>query len=555
MKKTVISASIFYLFLTLLSISPAFSLPVQIDGKIVNAHNTPVGDVKVEAFLNGEKVANTVSNESGFYEMKIDNLSVIPSSIKVSFFKSSYKKQDILVNKFYNEGKIFRATKNETLKREAGPAFWIALVILIVMYALITFELFHRTLAATIGAVLAIFLSYTLGTLNQDYFIISFDEAMKAIDLNVIFLLMGMMIIVGIMKKTGVFQWLAYISYKLSKGKVFRLAAILMIVTAITSAFLDNVTTMLLLTPVSIEIALVLKINPFSLLIPEVLASNAGGTATLIGDPPNILIGSYAHLTFNQFLINLTPVIAIITVVTIFVMKLFYGKEYGKAAVENVDELMRKLKREYKITDMKLLKKSLWVLGFVILLFITHGALHMEPSVAALLGATILLVISGADVVEILEKEVEWPTLIFFMMLFIVVGAAEQTGIIQMLADMVKHLAGTSRVAAIILIIWVSAFASAIIDNIPFTATMLPVVGYLTETIPGAHGAVLWWALSLGACLGGNGTLIGASANVVTAGLAEKAGYPLRFVEFLKVGGPVMVISIIIATVWLLIGG
>jgi len=344
-KKTVISASIFYLFLTLLSISPAFSLPVQIDGKIVNAHNTPVGDVKVEAFLNGEKVANTVSNESGFYEMKIDNLSVIPSSIKVSFFKSSYKKQDILVNKFYNEGKIFRATKNETLKREAGPAFWIALVILIVMYALITFELFHRTLAATIGAVLAIFLSYTLGTLNQDYFIISFDEAMKAIDLNVIFLLMGMMIIVGIMKKTGVFQWLAYISYKLSKGKVFRLAAILMIVTAITSAFLDNVTTMLLLTPVSIEIALVLKINPFSLLIPEVLASNAGGTATLIGDPPNILIGSYAHLTFNQFLINLTPVIAIITVVTIFVMKLFYGKEYGKAAVENVDELMRKLKR------------------------------------------------------------------------------------------------------------------------------------------------------------------------------------------------------------------
>ncbi|GMT43314.1 MAG: citrate transporter [bacterium] len=555
MKKLIIIASVFYLFLILSSTSSALSLPIQINGKIVNAHNTPIGSVEITAFSGGKKIAKTTSTDSGFYEMRIDNLPALPSSIKLSFYKASYKKQSISIDKFYNEGNLYSAFKNTSLVRTAGPAFWIALAILIIMYVLITFEIFHRTLAATIGAVLALFLSYTLGALNPNYFIISFDEAMKAIDLNVIFLLMGMMIIVGIMKKTGVFQWLTYISYKMSKGKVFRLAAILMIVTAITSAFLDNVTTMLLLTPVSIEIALVLKINPFSLLIPEVMASNAGGTATLIGDPPNILIGSYAHLTFNQFLINLTPVIVIITIATILIMKLVYGKEYKKAAIGNVDELLAKLKREYKITDMKLLKKSLWVLGFVVLLFITHGALHMEPSIAALLGATILLVISGADVVEILEKEVEWPTLIFFMMLFIVVGAAEQTGIIQLLADMVKQLAGTSRVAAIILIIWVSAFASAIIDNIPFTATMLPVVAYLAETIPGANGAILWWALSLGACLGGNGTLIGASANVVTAGLAEKAGYPLRFIEFFKVGMPVMIVSIIIATVWLLIGG
>ncbi len=553
MKRSAIIISAILFCLSISSVS--YSLPLEIFGTIINAHNTAIDEVEISAIVNGQKIGSAESGALGHYRLKINNLKNMPSSITLSFFKPSYKKSKIQFNKFYNVAGTYTARKDLTLNRTMGPAFWIALVILILMYALITFEVFHRTLAALMGAVAVLFISYTLGTIDQSYFIISFDQAVRSIDLNVIFLLMGMMIIVGVMKKTGVFQWLAYMSYKLSKGNIFKLVVILMIVTAVVSAFLDNVTTMLLLTPISIEIAIVLKIDPFSLLIPEVLASNAGGTATLIGDPPNILIGSYAHLTFNQFLINLTPAIIIILGMMILVTKLYYGKEYKKATVSNVDELLKRLKKEYKIKDKKLLKKSLWVLGLVIVLFVTHGMLHMEPSIAALLGAVVLLAISGADTVEILENEVEWPTLIFFIMLFIVVGAAIQTGIIQIIASWVKDLAGTSLVAAIILVVWVSAFASAIIDNIPFTATMLPVVGYLTTTIPGVHENLLWWALSLGACLGGNGTLIGASANVVTAGLAEKSGYPLKFISFLKIGAPVMVLSIIIATAWLLLVG
>ncbi len=553
MKRLIFAFSAILFCLSISSV--AYSLPLEIYGTISNTHDESVGEVKISAYVNNKKVSNAKSDESGQYQINISSLRKLPSSITLSFFKPNYKKSTIKLNKFYNVSGTYTAKKDLTLNRALEPAFWIALAILILMYALITFEVFHRTLAASFGAVAALFISYTLGTINHGYFIISFNQAMRSIDLNVIFLLMGMMIIVGVMKKTGLFQWLAYISYKLSKGNVFRLVATLMIVTAVISAFLDNVTTMLILTPISIEIALVLKIDPFSLLIPEVLASNAGGTATLIGDPPNILIGSYAHLTFNQFLTNLTPAIIIIVGMMILLTKLYYGKEYKKAAVSNVDELLKRLKREYRIKDKKLLKKSLWVLGLVIILFLTSGMLHMEPSIAALLGAVILLAISGADTVEILQNEVEWPTLIFFMMLFIVVGAAIQTGIMQIVAGWVKDLAGTSIVAAVILIIWVSAFTSAIIDNIPFTATMLPVVGYLATTIPGVHENLLWWALSLGACLGGNGTLIGASANVVTAGLAEKSGYPLKFLTFLKIGAPAMIISIIIATAWLLLVG
>ena len=235
-------------------------------------------------------------------------------------------------------------------------------------------------------------------------------------------------------------------------------------------------------------------------------------------------------------------------------MKFFFDKEYKKGKIDDVNALLEKLKEEYKITNKVLLKHSLIILGFVIALFVTHGILHMEPSIAAMVGAALILLFSGVDITEIMEHEVEWTTLVFFMMLFIIVGAAVQTGFISMIATWVKDLAGNSLVLAIILVIWVSAIASAIVDNIPFTATMLPVVAYLTQTIPNA-GNTLWWALALGACLGGNGTLIGASANVVTAGLAERAGYPITFKYFLKIGGPAMIVSVIISMVWLLIGG
>ena len=336
-----------------------------------------------------------------------------------------------------------------------------------------------------------------------------------------------MMIIVAVSQKSGLFQWLAYCCYRLCRGKVLLLASALMVLTALTSAFLDNVTTMLLIIPVSLEIASVLKINPISLLIPEVFASNIGGAATLIGDPPNIMIGSYAGLSFLDFILNLTwPCLAALAVGVAYFLYRF-RKDY-RLADSAVPQRLESGGRAV-ITDPRLLVLSLFFLGVTVLLFLLHGVLEMMPSVAALIGATGLLVTSKADIVELLEKKVEWPTLIFFTALFVVVAAAQESGLIHFLADAVKDFSGDSRLRAVLLVLWVSAIASALIDNIPFVATMLPVVGYLASVLPGAQDGVLWWALALGACLGGNGSMIGASANMVTAGMAEKAGHPISF--------------------------
>jgi Na+/H+ antiporter NhaD/arsenite permease-like protein len=362
---------------------------------------------------------------------------------------------------------------------------------------------------------------------------------------------MGMMIVVGILKKTGLFQWLAYKSYALARGNVFILSAILMVITAVASAFLDNVTTMLLMIPVTIQIAVTLKINPIALLIPEVFASNVGGTATLIGDPPNIIIGSYAKLSFADFVINLFWPVLICMVVTVVYYIYWYKKSYLKAEVKDVDLTIQYLKHEYRITDKKLLILSLAALAFIIFLFIIHGVLHMEPSIAALMGAMLLMVVARGDIVEMLEHEVEWPTLIFFMALFIVVAGAEETGLIQVIAEWVADVSRGSLLVAVLMVLWVSALASAAIDNIPFTATMLPIIAFLNETIPGAESGILWWALALGACFGGNGTMIGASANVVTVGLAEKAGYHISFLYYMKACFVPMLITVVLASFYL----
>jgi Na+/H+ antiporter NhaD/arsenite permease-like protein len=264
------------------------------------------------------------------------------------------------------------------------------------------------------------------------------------------------------------------------------------------------------------------------------------------------MIGSYAGLSFVDFIEHLALICLIGLAVTSVYFAYWFRRGYSVAKVEDVPAMTARLRDEYRITDPRLLMKAGLVLAFTIFLFVVHGPLHMEPSVAAMAGASLLLIISGVHIVEMVEREVEWPTLIFFMMLFIVVAGAEQTGLIQIIADWVRDAARGSPVVAVIIILWVSAVLSAIIDNIPFTATMLPIVAYLTSAIPGIHNSVLWWALSLGACLGGNGTLIGASANVVTVGLAEKAGYPFSFVEYLRIAAVPTAITVVLAMVWLL---
>jgi Na+/H+ antiporter NhaD/arsenite permease-like protein len=524
-------------------------------------------EVEVEVLVNGRHVKPVGKAEEvatgkpgGFVADFILPPGTLPAAkVEVKAHKPSWKPIPATAVPVVEAGadaqgnKLFQAARNLTMNRTITPGFWIASLILLLVYVVISLELMHRTLVSFLGAALIIFITYTLGTWDKSFYIISFDEAIGAIDLNVIFLLMGMMIFVGVMKKTGMFQFLAYKAYALAKGNVFVLIFILQIITAVVSAFLDNVTTMLLMIPVTIEIAVTLKINPLVLLIPEVFASNVGGTATLIGDPPNILIGSYAALTFGQFVQNLSLVCAGCLIITSFFYLWWYKKDYLQAEVKDIPRTIAYLKSEYQITNKKLAIQSLMLLGFTILLFALHGLLHMPVSVAALIGSLILLAVSGEDIVEMLEHEVEWPTLIFFIGLFMVIAGAEETGLIQMIANWVKDLSGGNLTTAIILVLWVSAIASAFIDNIPFTATMLPIIAFLNQTIPGAESGVLWWSLALGACLGGNGTMIGASANVVTVGLAEKAGYHISFITYMKACWWPMMITVAIAMVYLLI--
>jgi Na+/H+ antiporter NhaD/arsenite permease-like protein len=533
---------------------------VSISGFVLDNHKEPVAEAKVSIMVNGKEVDHLETAHNGKYvsRFQLEKGEIQSATVEIKVYKASFQGKTLTFkgNELAGKEKHFYISEDIVLGRVLGPAFWISTVIFVLAYILIAFELLHRTVAAMIGAALMMTISYTIGTINPAYHIFSFGRAISAIDMNVIFLLMGMMIIVGVLKHTGVFQWCAYFAYKLAKGKVFLLSIYLMIFTAITSAFLDNVTTMLLLTGVAIEICVSLNLNPLDMLIPLVMASNVGGTATLIGDPPNIMIGSYAGLTFTNFLFALGLVCALSLVALFIFCKIYWGKDYAAAKVDNIEEHIKTLKEEYKITDPALLIYGLAVLGFAVFLFLTHGYWHMEVSIAALMGASILVTIAiltdKVNLMEVIEKDIEWPTLMFFIFLFMLVGAVDETGLLAVIADWVVHLSHGSFILSVTLIIWVSAIASAFVDNIPFTATMLPIVAYLSEVIPGA-GDQLWWALALGACFGGNGTIIGASANVVTMGIAESRGYRISFVGFMKKTFPYMIISVAIGQAWLLI--
>jgi len=536
-----------------------------LSGTVNNQQGKGVKEVRVAVLVNGKEMhvpEEVVTSSSGSFHVKLTlPRGALPGAkVELELTKASYEPSGrIAVGRVVEDHKdekgnvTYLSHLDIKLNRAITPAFWIATLVLLGVYVVIAMELLHRTLAAMVGGSLLLLITYTAGTFFPDYFILSFEDAMKAIDMNVIFLLMAMMIIVGVMKKTGIFQWLALKSFEAARGNVFGLAAVLMFVTAFISAFLDNVTTMLLVTPVTIEISKALKLNPLSLMLPEVFASNVGGTATLIGDPPNIMIGSYAKLSFMDFASNLSLICLIGLAASILYYLWYFKRDYGKAEVGDVKEMTRKLREEYKITDMKLLNMCLIVLGITIFLFIIHGALHMEPSIAALMGAAALLVVSRVNIVEMLEHEIEWPTLIFFMMLFVVVAGAEETGLIQVIADWVSNASKGSLVVAVIMILWVSAIASAFIDNIPFTATMLPIVAYLNQVIPGAESGILWWSLALGACLGGNGTMIGASANVVTVGIAESLGHPISFMAYMRMAWWPMMITVALCMGWLLL--
>ena len=411
----------------------------------------------------------------------------------------------------------------------------VAIIIFCLAYILIIFEKFPISVLAMLGAIVMV-MTGVLGA----------EEAFRAIDLNVIFLLVGMMIMVSILAETGLFEWIAIKATQLVKGEPIPLLVLLMLATAVFSAFLDNVTTILLIVPVTIVMLENLKLDTKPFIIGEILASNIGGTATLIGDPPNILIGSEAGFSFNDFIINLGPVIIINLIVTIFLLYFFYCRKL-KVSRELKAHIME-LSPDRALKDKKLMYQSLVILLLVIAGFVSHEITRIEPSIIALAGAMALILVSKKEPEEIFEK-VEWPTLFFFMGLFIMVEGLVEVGVIQMLAEATLSLTKGDFQKTALFIGILSSSVSPIIDNIPYTTTMLPLIKNLQTAFPNVDA--LWWSLALGACLGGNATLIGASANVVAANISKKNGKVISFIEYLKYGLPLTFVTIVIAMIYL----
>lgn len=436
-----------------------------------------------------------------------------------------------------------------TLERQIDIAFWLAAAIFVVVLVLIASNLMHNTLAALFGAALLFVISYLGEPINEHLFIFDFDRSLSYIDWNVIFLIMGMMIVIAVIEDTGIFQWLAFFAYRVSGGRMWLLLPILMLITGIASAFLDNVTTMLLMTPITIQISIALGINPLALLMPEVMASNVIGVSTLVGTPTNILIGSFGDISFTDFLVNLTPGV-LLAFIGLIIYSSFMYKDELALAHESSELLLAKLEESAQITEPEHLKKAGIVGAGMLILFIAGESFHLLPAVTAIIGATALLIWIKPDIEEMIEA-VDWTTLVFFLSLFIVVGAIQEVGLISIIADWIGELVGDSLLLAMIAVTWLSAVLSTVIANIPFTAAMLPVIGFLTVTVPGAESKALFFCLSVGSAMGGNGSLIGASANMVTAGIAESAGYTISYGYFLRKGFPALLITVGLALIWL----
>ena len=413
----------------------------------------------------------------------------------------------------------------------------IAVAVFLIVILLIISERVHRTAAAMAGAMVLILTG-----------VMSADKALSYIDFNTIGVLVGMMIFVAIVRRSGMFEYIAVRAAKAVHGDPWKIMVAFTLITAVLSAILDNVTTVLLVGPMSIASARMLKIDPVPFLMGQILASNVGGTATLIGDPPNIMIGSAAHLSFMDFLENTGFAVLFILAVLILLMKIVYEKKIEMGTVDT--SAIEKLDPSKSITNRALMRKGIIVLICVIVGFMFHDKLGIESSVIALTAAAVMLIIGREDVNEAIQ-DVEWTTILFFMSLFVVVGGLTETGIIKELASKIINATDGHPMVTMLVLLWASALLSSILDNIPFVATLIPLI--LAMQADGMDVTSFWWAISLGACLGGNGTMIGASANVVLSDISTKHGYPITFKSYLKVGMPFMLLSIVISTVFLVV--
>ncbi len=446
---------------------------------------------------------------------------------------------------------VFSAESSGT---ESGLAAIIASTIFIIVFLMISFHWLHETAAALLGAVAVLLITYIGGYYLPSLSMLTFDEAMRVVDWNVIFLIMGMMIFMAILDETNAFKLVAFRLYQMARGNAWAIAVALILLTGITSAFLNDVTAILMLAPLSIQIAAAIGLDPLAIVIPEVLASNIGGAATLIGDPPSTIVGSHIEISFADYLVNMAPVALICMVVLLVVNWYQYRNTYAAANRKVSAALTEQMAAESKITNHATLYKTLVIAVFTFVgFFLADRFNQMPPGVVALSGAAFLIVWVRPDMHHML-REVDWTTLLFFIGLFIVVGGMEATGAIEWMASHIITYAGNSLDRAAVLITWVSGVASGIVANIPFTVAALPVADYLTANIPGGSSSrIIYWALILGADLGGNATYLGSAPNIVAVGLLAQAGIRLSFKRFLRDGIPVTTLTLIVATIWLLL--
>jgi Na+/H+ antiporter NhaD/arsenite permease-like protein len=528
---------------------------LAIVGRVLDSQGEPIQEaiIMARSFDDNEVLVESESQDDGSWVLLF---SEIPEQgLLVTIDHPHFTTRTVGMSKnelegLYDDG-IYRVG-DLTLDRRIGAGFWVATFVFLGVLLLIAFEKLHSTTAALAGISTIFLFSYLGSLINEDFYIFTFDRALSYINWEVIFLVMGMMIIIAVIEGTGVFQWMAFQAYRLSRGRIWLLVLILMAITAVASALLDNFTTMLLMTPISLQIALALGINPLALIIPEVLASNVGGISTLVGTPTNIIIGAYAGISFNDFLINQTPGVVIALLAMAGYILFHYRKEFRVQSGGISDKLYKKLEENAKIENPDALWKSSVVFLLVLIGFILGEQIHLNLAVTAMIGATLMLVWLKPDVQHMI-KAVDWTTLVFFMALFMIVGAIQEVGLISFVAESMGQLIGDNLVLGTFVIIFGVGTASTVIANIPLAASMLPIVKFLTATIPGANSQVLYYALSMGAAMGGNGTLIGGEANLVTAGITEQANTPISFKEFLKVGLPVTYITLFVGFIWLLI--
>lgn len=559
-----ISLGIFLLCLVVaqvIALSPATGRAQQstegyiVVGQIIDPQSQPIVGAQITAEVpgRGEPLAEGESLEDGSFDLQLPGLPSQPFEITIS--RAHFQPQTIALSptdlEDLRSNRLFRL-EPLTLARRITPGFWVATLVFLGVILLIAFEKLHATTAALAGLTVILLTSSVGGSLNPNFFIFSFERSLHYINWEVILLVMGMMIIIAIIEATGIFQWMAFQAYRLSRGKNWLLVLILMVITAIASTLLDNFTTMLLMTPISLQIGIALGINPLALIIPEVLASNVGGISTLVGTPTNILIGAYAGIGFNDFLVNQTVGVLVALVGMGGFVLFYYRKEFRKRRAGISPKLYAKLQENAQLEDKDSLWKSGFIFGLVMVGFILGDRFNMVPAVPALAGATLMLIWLKPDVHKMITA-VDWTTLVFFMALFIVVGAIQEVGLLGFIATGMSSVIGANLPLGIFMIVFGVGTLSTAIANIPLAASMLPIVKFLTASIPGANSLVLYYALSMGAAMGGNGLLIGGEANLVTAGITAQTDSPISFAEFLKIGLPTTYITLTLGFIWLLI--